>query len=80
MRQRALCCVALLHLAKDFHFLQRKGNDHNKVISHTADDSDKGRVVGMLQFSLGLMAGIMMGVFFMCLMIMAGRGPEPPMD
>ncbi len=34
----------------------------------------------MLQFSLGLMAGIMMGVFFMCLMIMAGRGPEPPMD
>ena len=32
----------------------------------------------MLQFSLGLMAGIMMGVFIMCLMIMAGRGQEPP--
>jgi hypothetical protein len=32
----------------------------------------------MLQFTLGLMAGIMMGVFIMCLMIMAGRGQEPP--
>jgi len=32
----------------------------------------------MLQFSLGLMTGIMMGVFIMCLMIMAGRGQEPP--
>jgi len=32
----------------------------------------------MLQFSLGLLAGIMMGVFIMCLMIMAGRGQEPP--
>jgi hypothetical protein len=32
----------------------------------------------MLQFSLGLMAGIMMGVFIMCLMIMAGRAQEPP--
>ena len=32
----------------------------------------------MLQFSLGLMVGIMMGVFIMCLMIMAGRGQEPP--
>jgi|WetSurMetagenome_2_1015567.scaffolds.fasta_scaffold212452_2 hypothetical protein len=32
----------------------------------------------MLQFSLGLMIGIMMGVFIMCLMIMAGRGQEPP--
>jgi hypothetical protein len=32
----------------------------------------------MLQFSLGLMAGIMMGVFIMCLMILAGRGQEPP--
>ncbi len=32
----------------------------------------------MLQFTLGLMVGIMMGVFIMCLMIMAGRGQEPP--
>jgi hypothetical protein len=32
----------------------------------------------MLQFTLGLMAGIMMGVFIMCLMIMAGRSQEPP--
>ena len=32
----------------------------------------------MLQFSLGLMAGVMMGVFIMCLMIMAGRGQETP--
>ena len=32
----------------------------------------------MLQFSLGLIIGIMMGVFIMCLMIMAGRGQEPP--
>jgi uncharacterized protein YneF (UPF0154 family) len=32
----------------------------------------------MLQFTLGLMIGIMMGVFIMCLMIMAGRGQEPP--
>jgi hypothetical protein len=32
----------------------------------------------MMQFSLGLMIGIMMGVFIMCLMIMAGRGQEPP--
>ncbi len=32
----------------------------------------------MLQFSLGLITGIMMGVFIMCLMIMAGRGQEPP--
>ena len=32
----------------------------------------------MLQFSLGLMIGIMMGVFIMCLMIMAGRGQDPP--
>jgi hypothetical protein len=32
----------------------------------------------MLQFTLGLMAGIMMGVFIMCLMFMAGRGEEPP--
>jgi hypothetical protein len=34
----------------------------------------------MLHFSLGLMAGISMGVFIMCLMIMAGRGPESPLD
>jgi hypothetical protein len=32
----------------------------------------------MVQFMLGLMVGIMMGVFIMCLMIMAGRGQEPP--
>jgi hypothetical protein len=32
----------------------------------------------MLQFYLGLMVGIVMGVFIMCLMIMAGRGQEPP--
>jgi hypothetical protein len=32
----------------------------------------------MLQFSLGLIIGIMMGVFIMCLMIMAGHGQEPP--
>jgi uncharacterized protein YneF (UPF0154 family) len=32
----------------------------------------------MLQFTLGLMIGIMMGVFIMFLMIMAGRGQEPP--
>jgi hypothetical protein len=32
----------------------------------------------MLQFTLGLMVGIMMGVFIMCLMIMAGWGQEPP--
>jgi hypothetical protein len=32
----------------------------------------------MLQFSLDLMIGIMMGVFIMCLMIMSGRGQEPP--
>ncbi len=32
----------------------------------------------MLQFSLGLVTGVMMGVFIMCLMIMAGRGQEPP--
>jgi|GEM_PF-1740354 uncharacterized membrane-anchored protein YhcB (DUF1043 family) len=32
----------------------------------------------MLQFILGLLVGIMMGVFIMCLMIMAGRGQEPP--
>ena len=32
----------------------------------------------MLQFTLGLMIGIMMGVFIMCLMVMAGRGGEPP--
>ena len=32
----------------------------------------------MWQFSLGLMIGIMMGVFIMCLMIMAGRGQDPP--
>ena len=31
----------------------------------------------MLQFSLGLVTGVMMGVFIMCLMIMAGRGQEP---
>jgi uncharacterized protein YneF (UPF0154 family) len=34
----------------------------------------------MLQFSLGLVIGIMMGVFIMCLMIMAGRGEEPPVS
>jgi uncharacterized protein YneF (UPF0154 family) len=34
--------------------------------------------MGMLQFTLGLMIGIMMGVFIMCLMIMAGRVQEPP--
>jgi uncharacterized protein YneF (UPF0154 family) len=34
--------------------------------------------MGMLQFSLGLVVGIMMGVFIMCLMIMAGRVQEPP--
>jgi hypothetical protein len=34
----------------------------------------------MLQFSLGLMVGIMMGVFIMCLMIMAGREQKPPAD
>ena len=34
----------------------------------------------MLQFSLGLVAGVMMGVFIMCLMFMAGRGQEPPVD
>ncbi len=32
----------------------------------------------MWQFTVGLMVGIMMGVFIMCLMIMAGRGEEPP--
>ena len=32
----------------------------------------------MLQFSLGLMVGIMMGVFIMCLMFLAGPGEEPP--
>ena len=31
----------------------------------------------MLQFSLGLVTGVMMGVFIMCLMIMSGRGQEP---
>jgi hypothetical protein len=30
----------------------------------------------MVQFSLGLITGVMMGVFIMCLMIMAGRGQE----
>ena len=34
----------------------------------------------MLQFSLGLITGVMMGVFIMCLMIMAGRGQEPPVE
>ncbi len=34
----------------------------------------------MLQFSLGLIVGITMGVFIMCLMIMSGRGQEPPED
>jgi hypothetical protein len=34
----------------------------------------------MLQFSLGLMIGVSLGVFIMCLMFMAGRGPEPPVD
>ncbi len=34
----------------------------------------------MLQFSVGLMIGVSLGVFIMCLMIMAGRGPEPPVD
>jgi hypothetical protein len=34
----------------------------------------------MLHFSLGLIVGIMMGVFLMCLMIMAGRGQGPPLD
>jgi uncharacterized protein YneF (UPF0154 family) len=34
----------------------------------------------MLQFSLGLIVGILMGVFIMCLMIMAGRGEDPPGD
>ena len=34
----------------------------------------------MLQFSLGLLAGISMGVFIMCLMFMAAGGPQPPVD
>lgn len=34
----------------------------------------------MLNFTLGLMAGTLMGVFIMCLLIMARRGPEPPGD
>jgi hypothetical protein len=34
----------------------------------------------MLQFSLGLLAGVSMGVFIMCLMIMASNGSEPPGD
>jgi uncharacterized protein YneF (UPF0154 family) len=34
----------------------------------------------MLQFSLGLLAGVSMGVFIMCLMIMAGGGSNPPVD
>lgn len=34
----------------------------------------------MLQFSLGLIIGISLGVFIMCLMIIAGRGPEPPLE
>jgi len=32
----------------------------------------------MLQFYLGLLIGTAMGVFIMCLLIMAGRSPEPP--
>ena len=36
--------------------------------------------MGMLQFSLGLVVGTLMGVFIMCLLIMAGRSPEPPAD
>ena len=34
----------------------------------------------MLQFSLGLLAGVSMGVFIMCLVIMAGNGSRPPVD
>lgn len=34
----------------------------------------------MLHFSLGLLAGVSMGVFIMCLMIMAGNGSRPPAD
>jgi len=34
----------------------------------------------MLNFTLGLVAGTLMGVFIMCLMIMSGQGPEPPVD
>jgi len=34
----------------------------------------------MLQFYLGLLAGISMGVFIMCLMIMAGSGSRPPVE
>ena len=34
----------------------------------------------MLQFSLGVLAGISMGGFIMCLMIMAADRPEPPVD
>ncbi len=32
----------------------------------------------MFQFLLGLVVGISLGVFIMCLMFIAGRGPEPP--
>jgi len=38
----------------------------------------------MVQFYLGLLvgllAGISMGVFIMCLMIMAGSGSRPPVE
>jgi hypothetical protein len=34
----------------------------------------------MLIFSLGLLAGVSMGVFIMCLMIVAGNGSGPPVD
>jgi hypothetical protein len=37
-------------------------------------------VTGMWTFTLGLMSGTLMGVFLMCLLVMAGQGPEPPLD
>lgn len=34
----------------------------------------------MLQFSLGFILGLTLGIFIMCLMFIASQGPEPPGD
>jgi hypothetical protein len=74
------CQIWVIQFLKFFSTISKKYSSFLKVFSSAADEADKRRVAGMLQFSLGLIIGISLGVFIMCLMIMAGRGPEPPVD
>lgn len=57
------------YLCKNFETLKETFAVSDKII-------EGGR--GMLQFTLGFIIGLTLGVLVMCLMFIASQGPEPP--